>query len=444
MQAKEWHVLRAVLAAGIMSFSGVLIETSMNVTFPELMHEFSTTANGIQWVTTGYLLAIAVIVPVSAFLIRNFAPRRLFIIANLAFILVVLTDAFAPSLGVLLVGRVLQGIGTGIALPLMFHIILTKSPSDRRGVMMGIGTMTTSIAPAIGPTYGGVLLNSLGWRAIFWFFIVLLVISLVMGLTSMPIESVEKTEKFALPAFITLGLGLGLLLIAIEKMSLLWIIIALVVLVIYFQFNKRQPLLRLSILRNRKFNAFLYSFLVYQAILLGLSFILPNYLQLGMHVSATAAGLFMFPGAVIGSVLAPISGRLLDRVGATKPILTGVTIATIALLLMAGLFGQLNFWLLMAVHMLLMVGIGLSYANLMTITLATLPAADNADGNSILNTLTQFIGASATAVVAQIFASAVAAHANTGVVRGSQLGVVVLAVLVVVSLVVFIINRPKK
>ena len=247
-----------------------------------------------------------------------------------------------------------------------------------------------------------------------------------------------------MPAFITLGLGLGLLLIAIEKMSLLWIIIALVVLVIYFQFNKRQPLLRLSILRNRKFNAFLYSFLVYQAILLGLSFILPNYLQLGMHVSATAAGLFMFPGAVIGSVLAPISGRLLDRVGATKPILTGVTIATIALLLMAGLFGQLNFWLLMAVHMLLMVGIGLSYANLMTITLATLPAADNADGNSILNTLTQFIGASATAVVAQIFASAVAAHANTGVVRGSQLGVVVLAVLVVVSLVVFIINRPQK
>jgi len=309
---------------------------------------------------------------------------------------------------------------------------------------MGIGTMTTSIAPTIGPTYGGVLLNSLGWRAIFWFLIVLLVISLVMGLTSMPIESVEKTEKFALPAFITLGLGLGLLLIAIEKMSLLWIIIALVVLVIYFQFNKRQPLLRLSILRNRKFNAFLYSFLVYQAILLGLSFILPNYLQLGMHVSATAAGLFMFPGAVIGSVLAPISGRLLDRVGATKPILTGVTIATIALLLMAGLFGQLNFWLLMAVHMLLMVGIGLSYANLMTITLATLPAADNADGNSILNTLTQFIGASATAVVAQIFASAVAAHANTGVVRGSQLGVVVLAVLVVVSLVVFIINRPQK
>ena len=198
MQAKEWHVLRAVLAAGIMSFSGVLIETSMNVTFPELMHEFSTTANGIQWVTTGYLLAIAVIVPVSAFLIRNFAPRRLFIIANLAFILGVLTDAFAPSLGVLLVGRVLQGIGTGIALPLMFHIILTKSPSDRRGVMMGIGTMTTSIAPAIGPTYGGVLLNSLGWRAIFWFLIVLLVISLVMGLTSMPIESVEKTEKFAI------------------------------------------------------------------------------------------------------------------------------------------------------------------------------------------------------------------------------------------------------
>lgn len=166
MQAKEWHVLRAVIAAGIMSFSGVLIETSMNVTFPTLMNEFQTDANGVQWVTTGYLLAIAVIVPLSAFLIRNYSPRRLFIIANLLFLVGVILDGFAPNLLVLLTGRVFQGIGTGIALPLMFDIILTKSPLDRRGVMMGIGTMTTSIAPAIGPTYGGILLNSLGWRSI--------------------------------------------------------------------------------------------------------------------------------------------------------------------------------------------------------------------------------------------------------------------------------------
>ena len=437
MQAKEWHVLRAVIAAGIMSFSGVLIETSMNVTFPTLMNEFQTDANGVQWVTTGYLLAIAVVVPLSAFLIRNYSPRRLFIIANLLFLAGVILDGFAPNLVILLAGRVFQGIGTGIALPLMFDIILTKSPLDRRGVMMGIGTMTTSIAPAIGPTYGGVLLNSLGWRSIFWFLIVLLLASLVMGLTSMPVETVKRTESFAFGAFVFLGLGLGLLLMAVERLSLAFLIAAIVLLVVFVFLNKRRQLLNLSILRHSRYDRLMISFLVYQAILLGLSFILPNYLQLGLGRTATAAGLFMFPGAVIGSVLAPVSGRVLDKFGAVKPILFGLSIATLAMILMAVFFKDLSFWTLMLTHMLLMVGIGFSYANLMTITLSSLAPSENADGNSVLNTLQQFVGASATAIVAQIFASATNHNVVHGVVTGSQSGVVFLTVLMIISIFAF-------
>lgn len=438
MQAKEWHVLRAVIAAGIMSFSGVLIETSMNVTFPTLMNEFQTDANGVQWVTTGYLLAIAVVVPLSAFLIRNYSPRRLFIIANLLFLAGVILDGFAPNLVILLAGRVFQGIGTGIALPLMFDIILTKSPLDRRGVMMGIGTMTTSIAPAIGPTYGGVLLNSLGWRSIFWFLIVLLLASLVMGLTSMPVETVKRTESFAFGAFVFLGLGLGLLLMAVERLSLAFLIAAIVLLVVFVFLNKRRQLLNLSILRHSRYDRLMISFLVYQAILLGLSFILPNYLQLGLGRTATAAGLFMFPGAVIGSVLAPVSGRVLDKFGALKPILFGLSVATLAMLLMAVFFKDLSFWTLMLTHMLLMVGIGFSYANLMTITLSSLAPSENADGNSVLNTLQQFVGASATAIVAQIFASATDHHVVHGVVTGSQSGVIFLTVLMIISIFAFL------
>ncbi|MBJ7618850.1 MFS transporter [Weissella confusa] len=437
MQAKEWHVLRAVIAAGIMSFSGVLIETSMNVTFPTLMNEFQTDANGVQWVTTGYLLAIAVIVPLSAFLIRNYSPRRLFIIANLLFLVGVILDGFAPNLLALLTGRVFQGIGTGIALPLMFDIILTKSPLDRRGVMMGIGTMTTSIAPAIGPTYGGILLNSLGWRSIFWFLIVLLVASLIMGLTSMPVETVKRTESFAFGAFVFLGLGLALLLMAVERLSLMFLIGAVVLLVIFAFLNKRRQLLNLAILRHSRYDRLMISFLVYQAILLGLSFILPNYLQLGLGRTATAAGLFMFPGAVIGSVLAPVSGRVLDKFGAVKPILFGLSVATLAMVLMAVFFKELSFWTLMLTHMLLMVGIGFSYANLMTITLSSLAPSENADGNSVLNTLQQFVGASATAIVAQIFSSATDRHIGDGVVTGSQSGVIFLTVLMIVSILAF-------
>lgn len=438
MKTKEWHVLAAVIAAGLMSFSGVLIETSMNVTFPHLMQEFNTNASGIQWVTTGYLLAIAVVVPVTAFLLKNYSVKKLFILANLLFLAGVMLDSWAPTLTILLTGRIFQGIGTGIALPLMFHIILTKSPMNKRGVMMGIGTMTTSIAPAIGPTYGGILLSSLGWRSIFWFLIPLILLALVMGLMSIPDEHVTRTERFSWGAFLTLTVGLSTLLIAVEQLSWQYFGLSLIFLVGFYYCNKRRQMLNLAVFKNKNFDGLTYSFLVYQAMLLGLSFVLPNYLQLGLHVTSTQAGLFMFPGAVLGAVLAPISGRLLDKIGAVKPILGGITLSATGLVLMSVFFPVMSFWTLLLAHMLLMTGTGLAYSNIMTVTLGTLPPEQSADGNSILNTMQQFVGASATAIVAQIFSRTVTTHSNgTGTMLGSQYGVWLLTALMLGSVVCF-------
>ena len=127
----------------------------------------------------------------------------------------------------------------------------------------------------------------------------------------------------------------------------------------------------------------------------------------------------------------------MDKFGAVKPILFGLSVATLAMVLMAVFFKELSFWTLMLTHMLLMVGIGFSYANLMTITLSSLAPSENADGNSVLNTLQQFVGASATAIVAQIFASATDRHIGDGVVTGSQSGVIFLTVLMIVSILAF-------
>ncbi|AIG65427.1 Multidrug resistance protein B, MF superfamily [Weissella ceti] len=443
MNKKEWNVLGAVIAAGLMSFGGVLIETAMNVTFPHLMQEFNTDASGIQWVTTGYLLAIAIVVPISAYLIRNFSVRNLFLFAEGMFLIGLTMNAFSPDMTVLLTGRMLQGVGTGISIPLMFHIILTKAPLQKRGVMMGIGTMTTSIAPAIGPTYGGILLSTLGWRSIFWFLIIIVMVSLFIGLKSIPAETVKRDEKFNFVAFLTLALGLSMLLLAVEQMSATWLMISLVSLVGFYFANRKRMLLNLAIFKFRQFDMLMYSLLVYQAMFLGLSFILPNYLQMAMNATSTQAGLFMFPAAVIGTILAPVSGRLLDRIGAKGPITVGLTIATIATVLMAVFFQSMNFWVLMFAQMLMMVGIGLSYSNLMTTTLGSLPEELKGDGNSIVNTLLQFVAASATAIVAQILASAVENDAVNGVVVGAQEGVIFLATLIVISWCVFMVARRK-
>ncbi|AEJ30726.1 DHA2 family efflux MFS transporter permease subunit [Leuconostoc sp. C2] len=438
MHTNHWKVIPAVIASGILSFSGVLIETAMNVTFPTLMTEFNTNANGVQWVTTGYLLAIAIIVPISSFLIRNFSTRQLFIVSNMLFLVGIILNSLSPSLTILLLGRVLQGIGTGIALPLMFHIILTQSPIKSRGMMMGIGSMITSLAPAIGPTYGGILLNTLGWRTIFWFLIILVLISLIIGLMSIPNETVSRNEKFPINTFAFLAIGLSLSLLAVEKLSPIMLVLGIVSLVAFYIANKKQALLHLTLFKNLNFKLYMYSFLVYQAILLGLSFILPNYLQIQLHVSASAAGIFMFPGALIGAILAPISGSLLDHFGQFRPVVIGLIISTIALILMVSYFQQLNFWTLMFMHMLLMVGIGFSYANLMTVTLATLPPSQTADGNGILNTTQQFVGASATAIVAQLITTAVHASPETGMIVGAQKGIGGLTLLIVLSLMLFV------
>ena len=175
-------VYAVISATGLMSFSGVLVETAMNVTFPTLMKQFGLATNTVQWMTSIYLLVISVIVPLSAALKSSFKTKQLFVTANLLFFAGLLLDALAPNFAILLLGRAIQGLGTGIALPLMFNIILEQVPADKIGLMMGFGNLITGVAPALGPTFGGLVINNLGWRYVFFFLMPLIILSLFLGL----------------------------------------------------------------------------------------------------------------------------------------------------------------------------------------------------------------------------------------------------------------------
>ena len=175
------RVVAAVIATGLMSFCGVIVETAMNVTFPILMSEFSLTTNMVQWVTSIYLLVVAIIVPLSAILKSSYRTKSLFTVAVCLFILGVIIDACAGSFLLLLLGRAVQGIGTGIALPLMFNIIMEQVPQSKIGFMMGIGNLITGIAPAIGPTFGGIIASRLSWRWVFYIMLPLLILSFILG-----------------------------------------------------------------------------------------------------------------------------------------------------------------------------------------------------------------------------------------------------------------------
>ncbi|MGM0238150.1 MFS transporter [Enterococcus sp. AZ103] len=454
MKEKKIHLTMAVLATGIMSFAGVLIETAMNVTFPTLIKQFGISTGTVQWVTTIYLLVIAIMVPLANFLLKNMTLRRLFFIANVIFILGIVTDFLAFNFPILLLGRILQGISTGIALPLMFHIILKYSPLKMRGTMMGLGTLTTSIAPAIGPTYGGILTSALSWHYIFIFLVPVLLLSLVLGLIAIPDLPIEKSGKLDLVSLLGLALLFSGSLIFLNQigswLSIIPLAVGILGLVIFYRqaTHTKEPLVSLKILKNSAFRTFLLAFLVCQFLLLGVSFVLPNFVQIVLGKDAFVAGLVMFPGATVGALLAPISGRMLDQFGPKKPILIGLALAAIGWTGLTIILRAPILLGLVAGHVFYMIGIGFAYSNLMTSGMSQIDDADFGDGNTIFNTLQQFAGAVATAIVATIinFVQNHQADLISGTILGSQLA---LAFLLVLLLLVFVavwreFQRQKK
>jgi len=450
-------LILSIVAAGLMSFCGVVVETATNVTFPTLMHEFGVNTSTVQWMTTGYLLVASIMMPLSAYLKHNFTSKKLFIIAALLFIIGLITDSIAPTFPILVLGRVIQGIGAGIALPLMFNIILEQAPASKIGLLMGIGTLITAIAPAVGPTFGGLVVNSLGWRSIFILLIPVVIIALFIGIFSIqqinpPVHSKLNLIGLLLIAVTFIGLILGFSnLSAISKNPLgFWVpmllgIIALILFVISSKHSK-SPLIDLSVMGNLKYSTHLAAYFLVQLGALGMSFVLPNYIQLVNNKTALIAGLVVLPGSALGAVFAPLGGAILDKFGARKPIVTGI-ILQIASMLLYVIFGRnLSDTLILSFYLLFMMGMGLVMGNTMTNGLNQLPTDKNADGNGLFNTVQQFAGAVGTSIVSTIVTiSQTASTPKSYGMRtaiGSQNSFIVLLIFLVIA--AFLLNHATK
>jgi len=438
----EPRVVGAVLATGLMSLSGVIIETAMNITFPTLMKQFGVTTGTVQWMTTLYLLIVACIVPVSSYLKRRFKMKQLFVTANLLFIAGLLIDALAPAFIWLLIGRAVQALGTGIALPLMFNIILEQVPLSRIGMMTGVGTLITAVGPAIGPTYGGILVTSLNWRYIFWILLTFLIVSFFVGLKTIQQVSPIVHERFDVLSMLTVvatfaGLIYGFSSLGSQPLfswSVLgaWVVGIAGLIGFVFRSNRvEHPLIKLDTVKNKAFAWHLAAFFLIQTTALGLSFILPNYLQLVDERTAFVAGLVVLPGAVIGAAFSPIGGQILDRFGAKRPIILGLSTVTLSLIVMTVAARHLSVLAILGLYVVYMVGIGVAFGNVMTAGLKQLQPELKADGNALMNAMQQFAGAMGTAVVSMIISTSQASGQGSTVVKtavGSQWALLVLVV----------------
>lgn len=426
------RVYAAILATGLMSFSGVIVETAMNITFPTLMKEFDITTNMVQWMTSIYLLIVAIIVPLSAILKKSFATKKLFLCANLLFITGALIDALAGSFAFLLMGRAIQGIGTGIALPLMFNIILEQVPQSKIGFMMGLANMITGIAPAIGPTFGGIVVSSFGWRWVFYFLLPLLVISLLLGVWGIEQKSAIEWQKIDGISFAGIAMMFSGLIFGFSNLSsgqflswqvggaLLFGLIGMIVLIVR-SLKIAVPILNLRLFNNQAFAGHVLGFFLTQIISLGFAFLLPNYIQLVNGNSALLAGLLVLPAGFMGAFFGPFGGKLLDQYGPRKPILAGFTSCVISLVLFAAFSRQLSNMFIMLIYILYMGGMGACMGCVMTSALNTLQVKERTQGNAIMNTLQQFAGAMGTSLSATVVAQS-QYHLHVGTAKATAIG----------------------
>lgn len=441
-------LILSIIAAGIMSFSGVVVETAMNVTFPTLMAEFDIGTSTVQWITTGYLLILAVIIPASSWLKRRFTTKQLFVTAITLFLIGTILAAAAPVFSVLLAGRLIQGVGTGIALPLMFNIILEQVPYEKIGFMMGVASLITAIAPAVGPSFGGMLVTHFGWRTIFLALLPLLLLSFFFGVTS--IRQVTETAKvpFQTTDYLLLVIGFACFIFGINRASdsgwlsapvLVLLLIAILALALFYRrsLHETEPLLRVQVFHTLPFTLSVLVLILVQFICLGMGFLIPNYAQLVSGENAFLAGCLLLPGCILGAIFSPISGRVLDRFGAKRPILLGNASILLSTICFSLFLKNSTTLAIVIFYIFFAAGQGFTVGTSMTNGLKHLPDAQSSDGNAVINTLQQLAGAVGTSVVSTIVASAQAADPDNlalGTQIGTQSSFLVLAVLAVLMI----------
>ncbi len=459
MYTDSWTLVGKIFATGVMSFCGVVSETAMNVTFPTLMNEFSVGTSTVQWITTGYLLVLSLVITLSSYLKRNCSSRTLFLVAISCFILATVGCSVASNFSVLMIGRMIQGIGTGIALPLMFNIILSEAPHEKIGTFMGIGMLITAVAPAVGPILGGFIVDMFGWRYIFLSLLPLLLLSLIIGAWLIKASTPTDRSSFHLFDYLLIVVGYSTFILALVEASsegwlslpVLSLLAIAVVGLTWFVIKARKedhPLLRVEVLQHGKYMLALVAILIAQFSVLALGYLIPNYSQIVGHTSAFLAGGLLVPGCIVGACLSPISGRLLDKFGAPLPIISGYGFMFLSLVLFACFGTRMTTTLFYLFYVVYTIGQGLGCGSAMTFGLSMLPKELTADGNALLNSFQQLAGAMGTAVVSTLVASsqhaADATHFSEATAEGSRNAFLLLALMMMAAFVITLVMTSKK
>lgn len=415
------------------TFVTVLNQTLITPALPSIMVEMSVDAATAQWLTTGFTLVNAIMIPITAYLIDRYATRSLFTVSMAIFTLGSALAGWGPNFAVLLIGRLLQAAGAGILMPMVMTVLMLTFPPERRGSAMGLFGIVIAFAPAIGPSAAGFVIDVYNWHILFWIVVVLSLIGIVCAWFAL--KNSPRNESKNLPldklSVVLSTVGFGCLLYGfsaigsngLNVVDSLVSVLGAVVVVLFFrrQLKMDRPMLEVRVLKNKKFLVGTIIGMLVQGALLAAGILMPIYLQSYLGYSATISGLVIFPGAIVMGAMGPIAGRLFDKHGPRLLSLIGtgvLTVSTLAFAFLGDSTGLIYLTILYTVRMF-----SLSLVN-MPITTWAMNSLDNEvmnHGTSVNNTMRQVAGSFGTALLVSI--STVATNMSSGSLDGVHAGI---------------------
>lgn len=412
------------------AFVVILNETIMSVALPRLMADLAISAATAQWLTTGFMLTMAVVIPLTGWALERFNIRTVFFTAMGLFAVGTLIAALAPGFGVLLAGRIVQAAGTAIMMPLLFTTVLNVVPPTHRGRMMGVISIVIAVAPAIGPTVSGVILSALDWRWMFWIVLPIAVLAIVLGAIWVKNVTVPQPVRFDVLSVILSALAFGGLIFGLSSIGEaatghvlvpVWIpltvgalaLVGFVLRQVALQRDDRA-LLDLRTFSSRSFSLAVVLVVVAMGAMFGTLVLLPIYLQQVLGLSTLETGLMLLPGGVLMGVIAPIVGSLFDRFGPRPLVIPGMIVAAAALWGMTTFGVGTPVWWIIAVHLALNLGLGFVFTPLLTSALGSLPRPLYPHGSAIVGTVQQLAGAAGTALFVTVMSVGLAAGVEGG------------------------------
>lgn len=414
------------------TFVVFLNETIMSVAIPHLMADLGVTASAAQWLTTAFLLTMAVVIPITGFLLQRLNTRPIFMLAMSIFSAGTLICAVSPGLELLVAGRVVQATGTAIMMPLLMTTVMNLVPPESRGKTMGNISIVISVAPALGPTIGGFILDNLDWR---WMFILVLPIALgALALGAARVQNVSSPRyapldvlSVVLSAFAFGGLVYGLSSLgegaAHPEAQLVpaWVpvLVGLAAMAVFVLRQLRLQAENKALLDLRTFTSRNYSFAVLtmaiaMMALFGTIILLPIYTQNVLGLDTLQTGLLLLPGGLLMGLLAPTVGRLYDRVGTTPLLVPGTIIVSAVLWALTLVDQNTPVWGVVTGHIVISFGLALVFTPLFTASLSSVKPQLYSHGSAILGSVQQIAGAAGVALFVAVMTIQTAGLAAAG------------------------------